>query len=96
MKIKKIKGSYRGMNYQIVNGRFCPCAYVDVSNTPLVGRHYDDINIACHGGLTYSGPADNDGKGYVIGWDYGHVGDSHYSIKEIINDCLNVINQILR
>lgn len=94
MKIMKMKGSYKGMNYQIVNRGICPCAYVDVSNTSLVGRHYDDINIACHGGLTYSGP-DKDGKGYLIGWDYGHVGDSHRSIKEIINDCIDVINQIV-
>ena len=54
-------------------------AYVGVpEDHPLAGRHYDDMPLDCHGGLTF---ADKGGhsiwpKGwYWYGWDYAHAGD---------------------
>jgi hypothetical protein len=54
-----------------------PCAYVDVTETDLNERHYCDIDIECHGGLTYSREYLHtvDKKGWFIGWDYSHYCD---------------------
>jgi hypothetical protein len=41
---------------------------------PLYGIHYDDINISCHGGLTYS-ELDEDEDLWLIGFDTHHYGD---------------------
>ncbi len=71
---------------------------------------YDDIDIDCHGGLTFGQKIkekDNWSQkfteGYWIGWDYGHVGDSsrycsgrEYSEKEVEEECKNVIRQLIK
>lgn len=55
------------------------CAYVGVPvSHPWAGKHYDTIEVDCHGGLTFSD--DGDGKmwpagWYWFGWDYAHLGD---------------------
>lgn len=74
-------GIYKNFKYYVISYGAYPCAYVDVSNTSLASTDYDEINIDCHGGLTYSedylSAADtekSDGKWY-IGWDYAHYGD---------------------
>lgn len=45
------------------------------------GKHYDDIHISCHGGITYSRnylPYVDDQKGdWWIGFDCGHYGDGY-------------------
>lgn len=96
--MKKIKESYRGFNYEIIdNGAYC-CVYVDISNTSLDGWNYSEIGIDCHGGLT----AGNDD---IIGWDYAHPGDmiatdenptgKYWSYDEIVDECRHVIDQII-
>ena len=100
-------GIYNGYQYWIVSYGSHPCAYIDVSNTSLAGEFYDDIDIDCHGGLTYSENqlATVDKKGWFIGWDYAHLGDyyrtSYNSVNgkqwttgEIVEECINVIEQI--
>ena len=83
-------GNYQGYEYLIKSlGRF-PTAYVCLTENDMdFGKFYDDIDIECHGGLTYSEPKvsflDWSDKykcmvlqsinGWVIGWDYGHHGD---------------------
>ena len=106
--IEKIaEGHYKGFDFYVLSLGTHPCAYIDVSNTSLAGRHYDDINIDCHGGLTYS---ENqlvtvDKKGWFIGWDYAHLGDyqgslyysgegKQWTTGEIVVECINVIEQI--
>lgn len=55
------------------------CAYLGVATTHrLAGEHYDNMEINCHGGLTYAGEGDG---GYLpigyyfYGWDYAHAYD---------------------
>ena len=49
-------GTYKNFDYYVLNLRTHPTAYVDVSDSPLNGVFYGDIDIFCHGGLTYSRP----------------------------------------
>lgn len=74
-------GVYENFKYYVVSYGTHPCAYVDVSNTSLANTDYHEIDIECHGGLTYSrdylSAVDTErvnGKWY-IGWDYAHFGD---------------------
>lgn len=70
-------GNYKGFAYYVLNLGTHPCAYVDVTNTQLENINYEDIDIDCHGGLTYS--ADHlktvNRNGWFIGWDYAHFCD---------------------
>ena len=63
------------------------CAYIGVPNTSNVSGHdYDNIDVSCHGGLTFS--STNQGfkiprslskdskEWYWYGWDYAHAGDA--------------------
>lgn len=73
--------NYKGLTYYIVTLGSYPCVYVNVKDTILDEKPYEDIPIKCHGGLTYS--ADSlwvtEDKGWFIGWDYAHLGDLFYS-----------------
>lgn len=70
-------GEYKGFNYYVLSLGTHPCAYVDVSDTKLCGIDYDNIDIKCHYGLTYSKPylATVEKEGWFIGWDYAHHSD---------------------
>lgn len=46
-------GDYKNFKYYVVSFGTHPCAYVDVSNTSLANKDYDENDIDCHGGLTY-------------------------------------------
>ena len=69
-----------------------PCAYVSIpKDHPYYQKHYDDVNVDCHGGLTFSNKhnyikfngqemtlewAENIQEDCSwIGWDYAHLGD---------------------
>lgn len=75
------KGDYKGFNYAIVSYGTHPCCYVFLpKGHKYYGREYDEIDINCHGGLTYSGDdlycnpvciTDT----WIIGWDYAHCDD---------------------
>ena len=70
-------GDYKGFHFYVLNLGTHPCAYVDVTETNLNGKEYVDIDISCHGGLTYSEDylRTVDKKGWFIGWDYAHCSD---------------------
>lgn len=73
------EGIYKDFHYVILNLGWHPTAYVEIPKThPYYGKDYDECDISCHGGLTYSGNAhwqkEDDGKFY-LGWDYAHCGD---------------------
>lgn len=81
------------------------CAYVDVTGTSFADKNYEEVNIVCHGGLTFSGVCSFDGEErQCIGWDYAHEGDyvaglgvsqgRQYTIDDIVEDCFAVIDQI--
>jgi hypothetical protein len=100
-------GNYKGFDYYVLNLGTHPCAYVDVTDTKLNHIQYNDIDIECHGGLTYSRGflITVDKEGWFIGWDYAHFNDfsgdglfSRYGKKwttqEMVNECKRVIDQI--
>lgn len=103
------KGIYNGFNYAIVSYGTHPCCYVFLpKGHKYYGKNYDDIDIVCHGGLTYSNddllfnPLENDK--WVIGWDYAHYNDYHgsfstrcgrvWTTKELLEDVKEVIEQL--
>lgn len=75
------KATYKGYNFYILNLGTHPTAYVNIpAGHPYYFKHYDDIDIDVHGGLTYSENflyIDKNTKieGFFIGWDYAHWGD---------------------
>lgn len=71
------EGEYKGFTYYVLNLGTHPCAYVDVSDTPLNGKDYNYIDIECHFGLTYASSRlyTVEKKGWFIGWDYSHYCD---------------------
>lgn len=103
-------GTYKGTDYYILNLGTHPCAYVDVTSTPLDGVSYENIDIECHGGLTYSREylATVDKEGWFIGWDYGHYDDymgcfcspideictKKWTTEEILREVKEVIDQL--
>lgn len=51
------------------------CGYVAIPpGHPWYGRHYDDIPVEVHGGLTYA-RHDSEHHFYWVGFDCAHVGD---------------------
>ena len=71
------RGTYKGLDYYVLNLGAHPCAYIDVTDTSLHDIEYEKIDIVVHGGLTYSRSslATVDKTGWFIGWDYNHYGD---------------------
>jgi len=103
--------AYQGYNFLIISLGTHPCAYVELPAThPYYNIHsYVDMDINCHGGLTYGnigGVYIKDSAtplpGYWIGWDYAHYGDclgyflrrKKYSTEEIMLDITSVIEQL--
>lgn len=69
-------------NYYILNLGAFPTAYIEIPiNHKLYSKHYDNIDIDVHGGLTYSGNylwIDDETElkdSWFIGWDYAHYDD---------------------
>ena len=71
------EGTYKGLDYYVLNLGTHPCAYIDVTETLLNGKEYGDIDVKCHGGLTYlrNYLTTVDKHGWFIGWDYAHCCD---------------------
>lgn len=67
--------------YWILNLGTHPTAYVKISEShKYYQKHYDDIDIDVHGGLTYSKDhlwisESQEIEGWFIGWDYAHYND---------------------
>ncbi len=86
-------GKYKGYEYWILNLGVHPTAYVRVPHEHKYHmKHYDEIPIECHYGLTYSEPylylGNNDyAIGSIIGWDYAHYGD-YCGYDELVLECL--------
>lgn len=73
---------YRGYHFYILNLGTHPTAYVEIPKiSKFYRKHYDDIDILVHGGLTYSNEelriGDNTKmtNSWFIGWDYAHYND---------------------
>jgi hypothetical protein len=78
----------QGVRFVIRRGLLSLCAYVGcLIDYPLANKHYDEIPLSVHGGLTFS--CEGNGvylpKGfYWYGWDYGHAGDKTFQDDMII------------
>lgn len=99
------KGIHDGYNYYIVSFGTHPCAYVVLPPTnQFYGKHYDEIPIDVHGGLTFGCSFNPNINEMCIGWDYSHVGDycsyfpnsdeHKWTTQEIRQDVYNVIKQL--
>lgn len=70
-----------GFLYYILNLGTHPTAYIKIpENHKFYNKGYDEIDLAVHGGLTYSKnelPVSTNQKieGWFIGWDYAHCED---------------------
>lgn len=95
-------GRRDGVDYYLYWHSTWWCAYIDVRGTRFDGTDYDNIDIDCHGGFTYSEPTlPSDFKGYeqswYIGWDYAHAGDediTFYDFSKIEEDVWKVIDEL--
>jgi hypothetical protein len=83
--VKTVYSDWEENEYRaiVLRGPLCINGYVGVPEShSLYGKDYNDIDINCHGGLTYS----NFGDGkflpigyYWFGWDYAHSSDKTFS-----------------
>jgi len=73
------EGNFDGFGYLILSFGTHPAAYVRIpSKHQYYKKHCDDIDIDCHGGLTFSGESPDIEpckSGWWIGWDYAHYKD---------------------
>ena len=77
-------GSYKGYDYAILSMGTHPTAYVRIpEGHKYFDKHYDDVDIEVHGGLTYSAGSVKhiNKRGSWVGWDYNHYDD--YSTSDI-------------
>jgi hypothetical protein len=64
------------------------------------GKHYDEIDVSVHGGLTFSQDIPEGdkyfSKGYWVGFDTAHYGDNleKWSKNEVFNETIELFNQI--
>jgi len=77
------KGEHMGFEWEVTNNRRAyRCGYVRVpAGHPWHGREYDDLDVYVHGGLTFSAPDADCGRGggdnaWWVGFDCGHAGDA--------------------
>ena len=68
------QGKYLGYEWQIhLNDLGCKCGYIIIDKRhPWYGKHYTDLNLDIHGGITYSKPENNNWR---LGFDCGHCFD---------------------
>lgn len=85
------RGTILGYEYLIISLGRHPCGYVCLDKDDIYyGKHYNDIPIDCHGGLTFSEDyitfldyfekykcmtRQSIKDKWIIGWDYAHYGD---------------------
>lgn len=106
-------GEYKGYNYYVLNLGTHPCAYVEVPNTSRhFGKLWDEIEVECNGGLTYSRSrlvTVKSKDSWFLGWDYCHCWDysgydeiyggadgKKHETPEMVDECKSVIDQLIR
>lgn len=81
--------SFAENNLSVFGGHLC--GYVKIpSDHPYYHKHYDDMTIDCHGGLTYGEFSDE----HWIGFDCAHLGDITPSMKKLNETDEDMINLI--
>lgn len=89
------EGEYKGYHFIIKNLGTHPTAYVEIPRThKYFNKHYDDIDICVHGGLTFaSSQFENKKNSWFIGWDYAHCGDYYGYDKTFQKKFSELINK---
>jgi hypothetical protein len=76
------------------------CGYVQIpEGHKFYGKYYDDVDIDCHGGLTFAGDfhvtdSNNAGK-WCIGFDFQHYNDHGGDRMKAEFECKKVVDQML-
>ncbi len=64
----------------VLQGPMSVCAYLGIpKDHPTAGKDYNDVDLDCHGGLTFGEVGNGksyDESLYWYGWDYAHAGDA--------------------
>lgn len=90
-------GIKNNFNWWIISYGTHPCCYIEIPEChKFFGRHYDEISLEVHGGLTFSEPrlhnvVSKNAKSWYIGWDYSHCND--YSVYIEFGDLINSITK---
>lgn len=103
-------GTYNDYEFFVFDYGTHPCCYVALDETHNIVEDAEEL-INCHGGITHIGKfKDGRIDNFCIGWDYSHIGDYYampmslsfgsvgqttYAIEELIDDCVDVIDQIV-
>lgn len=73
------EGYFEDYHYCIISFGTHPAAYIELPRWhQYYGKEYYNIDIDCHGGLTFStnnGLQIINSEGFWIGWDYAHFDD---------------------
>ena len=100
------KGTYKNFPYEIRIGNFV-CAYIKIPQWhKYYHTHYENIkDIACPGGLTYSGRLHCNLNEWYLGFDYNHpyfdkvfnlcFEDEKQGVKRIQVDIFYMIERLL-
>lgn len=87
------------------------CGYIGIpKGHPFYSKGYNDLNVVCHGGLTFAGFFDNDradkDRLFFIGFDCAHSGDIcsfstmfnntdvYRDLQYVKNQCRKIVDQI--
>jgi len=75
------------------------CGYVVIpQDHKFHGKHYDNIPIDAHGGLTYASKFHlKDSKNYnkfVVGFDFLHAFDNGGTKEIVIQECKQIVDQL--
>ena len=75
MKIEKEWTTQAGLKAQVIATPMGHrCGYVSVpAEHPMFGKHYDDVEVTVHGGLTY---AEAEDEAWCFGYDCAHWDDA--------------------
>jgi len=69
-----VEGEIDGYKFEIISMGSHPNCYIWLKeNSKFKDKHYNDIDLDIHQGLTYK-------EGLKIGWDYAHLGDYYHCL----------------
>ena len=92
-------GVYKGVNYYIREGyEKRLCGYIKVEEGhPWYGVEYDEVEVECHGGPTWSDFIDGR-TGWWLGFDTNHHEDwdNPKDFSYVENECKKMIDQYIK
>lgn len=96
------EGIHNGLQYRIIQGPFSINGYVAVSKTHLYyGKHYNDVNVEVHGGLTFNQQGDDNDDLYPdstlwwFGFDTAHGFSGIWSMEDVESETKRLAEQLV-